>query len=81
MAGRVSRAPMAAPKGALADLARLRFSDWKLTAAEADVALFALKGCDVAEIAALRGAARRLARSAPSSPASTPRPASARNRR
>lgn len=57
MAGRVSRAPMAAPKGALADLARLRFSDWKLTAAEADVALFALKGCDVAEIAALRGAA------------------------
>ncbi|MCY1648829.1 helix-turn-helix transcriptional regulator [Caulobacter sp. SL161] len=54
---RQDEAAVAAAKGALADLARLRFSDWKLTAAEADVALFALKGCDVAEIAALRGAA------------------------
>jgi len=48
---------VAAAKGALADLVRLRFADWKLTAAEADVALFALKGCDIAEIATLRGAA------------------------
>jgi DNA-binding CsgD family transcriptional regulator len=54
---RQDEAAVAAAKGALADLARLRFSDWKLTAAEADVALFALKGCDVAEIAALRAAA------------------------
>ncbi len=54
---RQDEAAVAAAKGALADLARLRFSDWKLTADEADVALFALKGCDVAEIAALRGAA------------------------
>ncbi len=54
---RQDEAAVATAKGALADLVRLRFSDWRLTAAEADVALFALKGCDVAEIAALRGAA------------------------
>jgi len=57
MRARQDEAAVAAARGALADLARLRFSDWRLTAAEADVALFALKGCDVAEIAALRGAA------------------------
>lgn len=54
---RQDEAAVAAAKGALAELARLRFSDWRLTGAEADVALFALKGCDVAEIATLRGAA------------------------
>lgn len=54
---RQDEAAVAASKGALADLVRLRFAEWRLTAAEADVALFALKGCDVAEIAALRGAA------------------------
>lgn len=47
-------AAVATARGAMADLVRLRFAEWKLTAAEADVALFALKGCDVAEIAALR---------------------------
>ncbi|WP_298193338.1 helix-turn-helix transcriptional regulator [Novosphingobium sp.] len=41
----------------VADLIRLRFAEWRLTAAEADVALFAIKGADVAEIARLRGAA------------------------
>ena len=45
-------------KGALADLIRQRFSEWQLTAAEADVALFALKGFDIGEIARLRGAAQ-----------------------
>ena len=54
---RQDESAVAAARGALADLVRLRFSDWGLTAAEADVALFALKGCDIAEIAALRGAA------------------------
>lgn len=54
---RQDEAAVATARGALADLARLRFADWRLTVAEADVALFALKGCDVAEIAALRGAA------------------------
>lgn len=41
----------------VADLIQRRFTEWRLTAAEADVALFAIKGADVAEIARLRGAA------------------------
>lgn len=32
-----------------------RFAQWGLTPAEADVALFAIKGLSTAEIAALRG--------------------------
>jgi DNA-binding CsgD family transcriptional regulator len=44
-------------RGALADHLSARFRDWGLTAAESDVALFALKGCDAAEIARMRGAA------------------------
>jgi len=54
---RQDEALIAAARGAMADLVRQRFLDWRLTAAEADVALFALKGFDTAEIAALRGAA------------------------
>lgn len=50
-------AALAAASGALADVIRARFTDWGLTFAEADVALFALKGCDVAEIARLRNTA------------------------
>lgn len=50
-------AAAATARGALAELIRLRFAEWRLTTAEADVALFALKGCDVAEIAALRNTA------------------------
>lgn len=45
-------------RGALADLVATRFGEWELTPAEAEVALFALKGCDSAEIANLRGAAQ-----------------------
>lgn len=56
-AARRDEAAIAAARGALSDLIRLRFDGWQLTPAEADVALFALKGCDVAEIAALRGSA------------------------
>ncbi len=48
---------VATSRGAMADLVRLRFTQWRLTHAEADVTLFALKGCDIAEIATLRGAA------------------------
>lgn len=48
---------VAMARGATSELIRLRFSQWKLTGAEADVALFALKGCDASEIAELRGAA------------------------
>lgn len=56
-AARADEAAVAVARGALAQLVQLRFAQWHLTPAEADVALFALKGCDVAQIAALRGAA------------------------
>ena len=49
---------LAVAQGALAEHITSRFADWGLTAAESDVALFALKGCDAGEIAALRGAAQ-----------------------
>lgn len=49
---------LAVAKGALSRHITARFSDWGLTAAESDVALFALKGCDATEIARLRGAAQ-----------------------
>ncbi len=49
---------LAIARGALSEHIAARFADWGLTAAESDVALFALKGCDAAEIAALRGAAQ-----------------------
>jgi len=44
-------------RGALAEVIEAQFTRWALTPAERDVALFALKGLDVAEIAMLRGAA------------------------
>lgn len=50
-------------RGALAEHIASRFAEWGLTAGESDVALFALKGCDVAEIARLRGAAAGTVRS------------------
>lgn len=56
-AARQDETAVALAKGVVGDLAQLRFKQWHLTPAEADVALFALKGCDIAEIAALRGAA------------------------
>lgn len=48
---------LAVAAGALSEVIRLRVAEWGLTPAEADVAVFALKGCDVAEIAKLRNAA------------------------
>lgn len=48
---------LAIASGALAEHIAHRFDDWGLTAAERDVALFALKGCDSGEIARLRRAA------------------------
>jgi DNA-binding CsgD family transcriptional regulator len=41
--------------GVFAELLRERFHEWRLTPAEADVALFAIKGLSTAEIATLRG--------------------------
>lgn len=43
-----------AASGAFMDLVEDHFTDWGLTAAERDVALFALKGMSIAEIAELR---------------------------
>lgn len=54
---------LAKARGALAEHIELRFDEWGLTPGEGEVALFALKGCDVAEIARLRGAAAGTVRS------------------
>lgn len=54
---------LASARGALASHIGLQFQEWGLTPGEGDVALFALKGCDVAEIARLRGAAAGTVRS------------------
>lgn len=55
-AGR-ARATIQAASGAMAELMTLRFSEWRLTGAEADVALLALKGFNTDEIARFRNAA------------------------
>ncbi len=49
---------LAVARGALAEGIEAQFKAWGLTPAERDVALFALKGMDVAEIAQMRGAAQ-----------------------
>jgi DNA-binding CsgD family transcriptional regulator len=54
---RLRDSAVAAASGELAGVVALRFQEWHLTSAEADVALFALKGFDTAEIAELRHAA------------------------
>lgn len=54
---RRAEAAVSVASGAFADLISVQFRSWKLTPAESDVALFALKGFDVAEIAELRGSA------------------------
>lgn len=43
--------------GAFMELMQSRFTDWGLTSAERDVALFSIKGLSMQEIAALRGTA------------------------
>lgn len=50
-------------RGALAEHITVRFKEWGLSAGERDVALFALKGCSVGEIARLRGVATGTIRS------------------
>lgn len=51
-------AAMSIASGALSDLIDARFDDWGLTRSESDVALFTLKGLDIAEIATARGSAQ-----------------------
>jgi len=48
---------MALARGALAEIVEQRFAEWRLTEAESEVALFAIKGYGIAEIAQLRDAA------------------------
>ena len=51
---RAAEQALRAASGAFMELVDERFDDWGLTPAERDVALFALKGCSIAEIAGLR---------------------------
>ncbi|WP_102225083.1 helix-turn-helix transcriptional regulator [Acidimangrovimonas sediminis] len=48
---------LATASGALAEVIEAQFADWRLTPAEREVGMFALKGFDLNEIARLRGAA------------------------
>ncbi len=50
-------------RGALAQQISARFNEWGLTSGEAEVALFAMKGCNISEIARLRNAANGTVRS------------------
>ena len=54
---------LAIARGALGELMHKRFAEWKLSRGEAEVALFALKGCSIAEIAAMRGSSAGTVRS------------------
>ena len=51
---RAAERALQAASGAFMDLVEERFVEWGLTPAERDVALFALKGMSIAEIATLR---------------------------
>ena len=44
-------------RGALSQHIEQRFGEWGLTSGEAEVALFAMKGCNISEIASLRNSA------------------------
>ena len=54
---RAQDAALAVASGALAQVIDTQFTTWRLTPAERDVGLLALKGLDVAEIAGLRTSA------------------------
>ena len=60
---RQQEAALAVARGALGDLMHQRFAEWKLSRSEADVALFALKGCAIADIAQMRGSSAGTVRS------------------
>lgn len=48
---------LAAASGALAEVIETQFAEWRLTPAEREIGMLALKGFDIAEIAQFRGAA------------------------
>jgi len=54
---RTRAAVVAVAKGAMSRVIADRFADWRLSVAESDVALFALKGCSVQDIARMRSSA------------------------
>lgn len=54
---------LAMARGEFVAIARSRFADWNLSAAEQEVALFSLKGCTIQEIATMRGSANGTVRS------------------
>lgn len=54
---RRSEAALDVARGAMAQLLDLRFTQWDLTPSQSEVALFAIKGSTIAEIAKLRGSA------------------------
>lgn len=60
---RRNRSALASARGAMGHLIAARFAEWGLSSAEAEVALFALKGSTIAEIAAMRDAAEGTVRS------------------
>lgn len=55
---RQAETAMSIASGALFELIQARFQDWRLTPSEAEVAMFTLKGLDIADIAQVRGAAQ-----------------------
>jgi DNA-binding CsgD family transcriptional regulator len=55
---RTQETALAVATGSLAQVIAAQFAAWRLTPAERDVGLLALKGLDVAEIAGLRAAAQ-----------------------
>ena len=54
---------LAIARGALSDLLDMRFAEWGLSPGETEVALFAIKGLAVTDIARIRGAATGTVRS------------------
>ncbi len=60
---RRQHAALQVARGSMADLLAVRFAEWGLSRAEAEVALFTLKGCSISEIARLRNSAEGTVRS------------------
>ncbi len=58
-----NEAALQVARGSMSDLLNLRFKQWGLSRSEAEVALFALKGCTVSEIARMRQSAEGTVRS------------------
>ena len=54
---RTRAAVVAVARGAMSRIISDHFVDWRLSSAECDVALFALKGCSVQDIAGMRSSA------------------------